>query len=404
MRKRDIRLRSPVVVVALAMATAFFALVATSCSSASAPAAPPDASAGDGGAPTPEAGDAATVSDGGVADAPVDTSFLAADAPPPSITPASLPAQGTYLGAFVDVIAGYDAGPATDTDSEQRFVAAEELIRRKWVIDNRFYDDSTEFVSPRTQWDKTNQIIPMITWMPYGSGNPLVEIIEGVHDAAIHAEAQKAKALGVQLFMRWGHEMNGNWYPWGGYVNGSAGDADGGVDDGGGSVEQACGNASPRGGTCTTSSSRRARPTSCGSGARTRSDVPDVAVEPLDELLPGGRLRGLGRHRRVQLGLVELVLHLDATFATLISPARPIQDYAGEKTDHASPRHPPKWAARQGGLDQRRCTRSLADRFRGHPRGRLVRHQQRDRLAHRLVAFVARGVSGRWRSDPYFNP
>jgi beta-mannanase len=140
------------------------------------------------------------------------------------------------MGAFVDIIAGEDAGDATDYDSEQRFIAAEELIGRKWVIDNRFYDDATEFVSPRTEWDKANQVIPLITWMPYGNGNPLVEIIQGVHDAAIQAEAQKAKALGVQVLMRWGHEMNGNWYPWAGYINGAAGTdggAEGGADDGG---------------------------------------------------------------------------------------------------------------------------------------------------------------------------
>ena len=232
MQKRELEVPRALYATLLFAASLAATVAAVACSSSSPPAsAPPDASA-DGATPV----DASTPKDAGVADAPIapmDSSFLSADAPPPSISPGSLPAQGTYLGAFVDIIDGYDAGAATDTDSEQRFVAAEELIGRKWVIDNRFYDDSTEFAGVRTQWDVQNQIIPMITWMPYGNGNPLVEIIQGLHDTAIHAEAQKAKALGVQIFMRWGHEMNGNWYPWGGYVNGSAGDADGGLDDAG---------------------------------------------------------------------------------------------------------------------------------------------------------------------------
>ncbi len=145
----------------------------------------------------------------------------------------SLPEAGVYMGSFVDIINGYDAGAATDTNSEDRFVAAEDLIGRRFVIDNRFYDDATEFVSDRTMWDIAHNITPLITWMPYGSGNPLVEIIQGQHDAYIRAEAQKAKALGVQILMRWGHEMNGNWYPWAGYVNGEGGDGGAGDADGG---------------------------------------------------------------------------------------------------------------------------------------------------------------------------
>jgi len=166
--------------------------------------------------------------DGGIADSTTTSDGLAPPRPPPSLT--TLPEAGVFMGAFVDLI---DASDDSDTPSENRFVAAEELIGRRWVIDNRFYDDATEFVNDRTNWDIQNELIPHITWMPYGNGNPLVEIIQGQHDDAIRAEAQKAKALGVQIFMRWGHEMNGNWYPWAGYVNGEGGDADGGLDDAG---------------------------------------------------------------------------------------------------------------------------------------------------------------------------
>jgi hypothetical protein len=213
--------------VPLALLVAAVTLWVAACSSKQA-----NGAAGNGTGTDAAGGRNDASTDAGNADVALDASFLYVDAPPPSIAPTALPAQGTYLGAFVDIM-NAEGGAATDEASEQRFVAAEELIDRKWVIDNRFYDDSTEFVSVRTEWDKANQIVPMITWMPYGNGNPLVEIIQGVHDAAIQAEAQKAKALGVQIFMRWGHEMNGNWYPWAGYVNGEGGDSDGGLDDAG---------------------------------------------------------------------------------------------------------------------------------------------------------------------------
>ncbi|HEY2515182.1 MAG TPA: glycosyl hydrolase [Polyangiaceae bacterium] len=133
-----------------------------------------------------------------------------------SVWPA--PAQGVFMGAFVGV--GMES--ESDSDSEGLFTGEEALIDRRWVIDNRFYDDSVDWVNDRTKWDIANHLVPMITWMPYGNGDPLDEIIAGTHDAAITAQAQSAKALGAQILMRWGHEMNGNWYPWAGANNGGA--------------------------------------------------------------------------------------------------------------------------------------------------------------------------------------
>jgi hypothetical protein len=169
-------------------------------------------------------GDGATHPDGkapadaGPADAPVDTGV----APPPwdgslGPTPPVLPApsHGILLGGFV----GAEPETQTDSQSEQMFVTEEGLTDRAWVIDNRFYDDKTEWVNPRTSWDIAQHMVPLITWMPYAA---LDDYISGKQDAVVIAEAQKAKALGVQVLMRWGHEMNGNWYPWSGTNNGGA--------------------------------------------------------------------------------------------------------------------------------------------------------------------------------------
>jgi hypothetical protein len=50
----------------------------------------------------------------------------------------------------------------------------------------------------------------------------LKSITAGAHDAYLRKFAQDAKAFGRTVWLRPLHEMNGNWYPWGGTVNGNA--------------------------------------------------------------------------------------------------------------------------------------------------------------------------------------
>jgi beta-mannanase len=47
----------------------------------------------------------------------------------------------------------------------------------------------------------------------------LQRIAAGEHDAYLRAFARDAKAAGMPILLRPLHEMNGNWYPWGGTVN-----------------------------------------------------------------------------------------------------------------------------------------------------------------------------------------
>jgi mannan endo-1,4-beta-mannosidase len=77
--------------------------------------------------------------------------------------------------------------------------------------------------------------IPMISWEPWDPGakphnlrNPadapdwsLATIIGGQHDDYLRTWAAAAKALGGPVMLRPMHEMNGDWYPWGGTVNGN---------------------------------------------------------------------------------------------------------------------------------------------------------------------------------------
>jgi len=62
--------------------------------------------------------------------------------------------------------------------------------------------------------------LPMITWEPWNPNNPgdptfdLARIVDGHHDTYIDAWARGLREWGGRLLLRWGHEMNGNWYPW----------------------------------------------------------------------------------------------------------------------------------------------------------------------------------------------
>ncbi len=72
--------------------------------------------------------------------------------------------------------------------------------------------------------------IPEITWMPCsfiaGCGAshdafPLAKIAAGKYDGYIKSVAAAAKAFGHPVILRFAHEMNGSWYPWGNHVNGN---------------------------------------------------------------------------------------------------------------------------------------------------------------------------------------
>jgi hypothetical protein len=55
---------------------------------------------------------------------------------------------------------------------------------------------------------------PLITWEPWVV---LTDVVKGVHDAYIDDWASAISQTHTPVFLRWGHEMNGNWYtPWSG--------------------------------------------------------------------------------------------------------------------------------------------------------------------------------------------
>lgn len=68
----------------------------------------------------------------------------------------------------------------------------------------------------------------MVTWEPWLPNGDVVQptyalrtIIAGNHDTLIRNWATQIKAWNKPLLLRFAHEMNGNWYPWGAGVNGN---------------------------------------------------------------------------------------------------------------------------------------------------------------------------------------
>lgn len=74
-----------------------------------------------------------------------------------------------------------------------------------------------------------NGKVPLISWEPWDpsqgseqSDFKLSNIYNGSFDSYIREFALSMKNYNKPMFLRFAHEMNGNWYPWGGTVNGNS--------------------------------------------------------------------------------------------------------------------------------------------------------------------------------------
>jgi hypothetical protein len=66
---------------------------------------------------------------------------------------------------------------------------------------------------------------PMLTWEPWNQdedGVSLWSIASGLQDGYLNEAAREAAAWGNPIFLRFAHEMNGNWYPWGSERDGNS--------------------------------------------------------------------------------------------------------------------------------------------------------------------------------------
>jgi beta-mannanase len=83
---------------------------------------------------------------------------------------------------------------------------------------------------PATDADTVNAngSVPLITWEPWitDAAGTLEAIAAGSYEAYVRSFFLAAKTWGKPLFLRFAHEMNGNWYPWDGEHNKNEGEGE----------------------------------------------------------------------------------------------------------------------------------------------------------------------------------
>lgn len=134
------------------------------------------------------------------------------------------PGTGTncQIGAFVD--ADNNGTSATDIDNYEALInknLASVMIYVNWGngTNNNFPTATLNIID-------ANGSVPHIVWEPYltslGPGTSIMDnILAGWYDTYITSFANSAKAYGKPMWLRFAHEMNGNWYGWSGAMNGA---------------------------------------------------------------------------------------------------------------------------------------------------------------------------------------
>lgn len=111
---------------------------------------------------------------------------------------ALVPARGILFGAK----AGF---------SQSEVAAFESLVGQRIAVRQIFFDWSGSWPDNRTLDDHSKSRFDLISW----KGTNLADILSGSQDALIRERARGVASLGFPIFVRWAHEMNGNWFAWG---------------------------------------------------------------------------------------------------------------------------------------------------------------------------------------------
>ena len=131
-----------------------------------------------------------------------------------------------YVGAFVDdsTVMGDTANISSVLDLQQF-----ETLAAKGVAISQMYQafcmGTTElgFPTDNANAARSYGAVPMLTLEPWdlaATGNSLLNaIVAGSYDGTLASFANGLKAYGDPVLLRFGHEMNGNWYPWSGAAN-----------------------------------------------------------------------------------------------------------------------------------------------------------------------------------------
>lgn len=140
---------------------------------------------------------------------------------PTTTTVAPAPAPSTSSGTVLFGGAASDLSALTTFESDAGKKVSLYVSYASWGYDADFPVTAANAVRARGA-------VPMITWEPWlpgGVSQPnysLAKIAGGTYDSYISRWASQIKAWGQPLWLRFAHEMNGDWYPWAEGVNGNA--------------------------------------------------------------------------------------------------------------------------------------------------------------------------------------
>ena len=135
------------------------------------------------------------------------------------------PASGVYHGAYPDF------GSTEDEASYDKVVAFETLAKKGIVLayfSNNWYDD-LRFPQEEVEEIISAGAIPFIRLMPRidftnldDDTYSLENIIKGDFDTELISWAEAAKQINSPLMVEFGTEVNGDWFPWSGELNGGS--------------------------------------------------------------------------------------------------------------------------------------------------------------------------------------
>ncbi|HLL60316.1 MAG TPA: glycosyltransferase family 2 protein, partial [Candidatus Nitrosocosmicus sp.] len=127
-----------------------------------------------------------------------------------------VPSTGVYYGYYNPYLNTHPSNPTIKMIAHEK--PSLTMFYQDWGKSNSNFDGY--FLN--TLYNKN--IVPIITWEPWDSNDPEDKnkmyspqrIINGDYDTFIRSWARSAAAYNKPFFLRFAHEMNGNWYPWGG--------------------------------------------------------------------------------------------------------------------------------------------------------------------------------------------
>ena len=131
---------------------------------------------------------------------------------------------GTYWGVFLPRVELDQSGVTGFTARVGRQPAIVSMYQQWW--------GEPAFPTTAARWLQRRGSVPLVVWEPWRPGLPQAQAIDqpayrlaaiaaGGLDAYVRRYAHQARDYAGPLFLEPLHEMNGNWYPWGGTVNGN---------------------------------------------------------------------------------------------------------------------------------------------------------------------------------------